>query len=283
MARLIPALLLGCALLAGPATYCSGIDVQSRMSADIAAGKPIVVHIVVALCDNKYQGIVPVPKSLGNGQHPESNLYWGAGFGVRTFFTHHAGWTLLETSKSPSAHVLERIVLEKTIQRAGRETSVYAVAEAWDGKEIKGAIERFLSIAAGGMPENLTVVSKGRSVTLRTGGAAQIVAYVGHDGLMDFSLQPVTRVKGDNESRSSVVLACASRSFFSELLKAGGSHALLLTTGLMAPEAYTLDAAITAWIAGKSTSDVREAAAAAYNKYQKCGMTAARRLFATIP
>ncbi|RYD88183.1 MAG: hypothetical protein EOP54_27665 [Sphingobacteriales bacterium] len=26
-----------------------------------------VIHVFVALCDNKYQGIVPVPKAIGNG------------------------------------------------------------------------------------------------------------------------------------------------------------------------------------------------------------------------
>ncbi len=35
------------------------------------------IHIMVALCDNQYQGIVKVPKGIGNGQDPNSNLYWG--------------------------------------------------------------------------------------------------------------------------------------------------------------------------------------------------------------
>ncbi len=36
-----------------------------------------VIHVFVALCDNKYQGIVSVPASIGNGQDPKTNLYWG--------------------------------------------------------------------------------------------------------------------------------------------------------------------------------------------------------------
>lgn len=35
------------------------------------------VHVVVALCDNIYQRIVPVPFRLGNGADPANNLYWG--------------------------------------------------------------------------------------------------------------------------------------------------------------------------------------------------------------
>ncbi len=49
-----------------------------------------------------------------------------------------------------------------------------------------------------------------------------------------------------------------------------------MTTGLMAPEAYTLTAAIEAHVRG---TDVREAAAQAYHKHQNCGVNAARRLF----
>ena len=40
------------------------------------------IHIFVALCDNKYQGIVPVPAKIGNGQEPNANLYWGCGYGI---------------------------------------------------------------------------------------------------------------------------------------------------------------------------------------------------------
>ncbi|WP_176700834.1 hypothetical protein [Gilliamella sp. Fer4-1] len=40
--------------------------------------KAKVIHVLVALCDNKYQKIVPVPKAIGNGQDPKSNLYWGS-------------------------------------------------------------------------------------------------------------------------------------------------------------------------------------------------------------
>lgn len=44
------------------------------------------VHVFVALCDNKYQGIVPVPAAIGNGQDPNSNLYWGCSAGIGTYF-----------------------------------------------------------------------------------------------------------------------------------------------------------------------------------------------------
>jgi hypothetical protein len=52
-----------------------------------------------------------------------------------------------------------------------------------------------------------------------------------------------------------------------------------LTTGLLAPEAYTLKAVFDGWIAGQRGKNVTKRAATAYNRYQKCGEKAAARLF----
>jgi hypothetical protein len=49
----------------------------------------------------------------------------------------------------------------------------------------------------------------------------------------------------------------------------------------MAPEAYTLKAALDGWIAGEGEEAIRQRAAQAYDKYQKCGRRAALKLFAT--
>ncbi len=49
------------------------------------------------------------------------------------------------------------------------------------------------------------------------------------------------------------------------------------------PGGYTLDAALRAWIAEGTSDAVGEAAAAAYHRYQKCGLRAARRLFWGAP
>lgn len=87
--------------------------VQERIAKDVAAGRPITVHVVVALCDNEHQGIVPVPAHLGDGQNPSSNLYWGALYGVRTHLSRAAGWKRVPSGAPADARVLERIVLKK--------------------------------------------------------------------------------------------------------------------------------------------------------------------------
>ena len=197
----------------------------------IAAAQPAprLIHVFVALADNVHQGIVPVPAVLGNGDDPAKNLYWGAAFGVRTYFKRSAERHEVATIENPKSYVLER--------------------SSADPKK------------------NAPV-------------AAALSVYVAHDGLMDFTVE--SRFQGDGDPhREAIVLACASKMFFANVLKSTGAQPLLWTTGLMAPEAYTLKAALDGWIAGESASSARERAAAAYAKYQKCSIVAAARLFSS--
>jgi hypothetical protein len=77
------------------------------------------------------------------------------------------------------------------------------------------------------------------------------------------------------------MLACLSKRYFAEPLRKTGARPLLWTTGLMAPEAYVLKAAIDGWMLNEDGEGVRTRAATAYNQYQRCGMNAALRLFST--
>ena len=111
---------------------------------------------------------------------------------------------------------------------------------------------------------------------------AHLVAFVGHNGLMDFVAPALRRPSPNAQPRAAIVLACASHHYFTRLLRRADAHPLLLTTGLMAPEAYTLDAALKAWFTTGSPQHVRRKAAAAYHRYQRCGTRAALRLFTTV-
>jgi len=232
------------------------------------------IHVFVSLADNQNQGIVPVPARLGNGLDAIHNLYWGAAAGVKTFFARSPDWTLLDCTEKPKVEVLERCLFKY------RKAEVYLVADAYRGDEIRQAILDFFDAAAGGSPEPITVSVASATVSLKARGGADLVAYVGHDGLMDFRLPIVPRKKNDIH-RDAIILACASKQYFSEPLRVSGAYPLLWTTGLMAPEAYTLKSALDGWIAGETNEQVRERAAIIYDQYQKCGIGGARRLFAT--
>ena len=255
--------------------------VNGRVDADLAAGRPLVVHAIVALCDNEHQGIVPVPEQLGNGLDPRSNLYWGALYGMRTHMG-KAGWTRTPVDPPAGGDVLERIVLSRTLTRAGKPVDVYIVADAWRGDRMKQALERYLAISSGRDAEEVQLAQGEESRTLRAGGEAHLLVWVGHNGLMDHTIQRVGPHPGA-KPRAGMVLACLSKDYFTEHFREVGAHPVLLTTGLMAPEAYTLDAAIRAWVETGDTVKVLDQAGAAYHAYQKCGERAARRLFWGVP
>jgi len=229
------------------------------------------VHVFVALADNQSQGIVPVPAKLGNGEDPERNLYWGSAYGVKTFFGRSADWERIACGDKPKAEILERCTFKY------RAANVYLVADAYRGREIRQAILDFLDAAAGDGLEMASVASPTGALKLPVRGGADLVAYIGHDGLMDFQLQQFPRKKNEAH-RDAVVLACASKQFFAEPVRASGAYPLIWTTGLMAPEAYTLKSALDGWIAGENHEQIRDRAAGAYDKYQKCGIRAAHRL-----
>ena len=271
--------LLLSALAATTAWASTGRAVQDRLDLDLREGQPIVVHVVVALCDNIHQGIVPVPASLGNGQDPRTNLYWGALYGVRTHFPRAAGWARMETGVPGDPRILDRVVLYASLKRGEHSVPVYVVADAWDGTHIQEALQAYLGMAAGNFTEKVEVGHGSEQLELRAGGSAHLLAYVGHNGLMEFTLESSIPSTAEVPPRSAVVLACVSKSYFLDHLQTADAHPLLLTTGLMAPEAYTLDSAIRSWVEEGTTAAVVQAAAGTYDQYQGCGLRAARRLF----
>ena len=233
------------------------------------------IHVFVALADNANQGIVPVPARLGNGEDSARNLYWGSAFGVKTFLTRSVEWRLISCSYRTKHEVLERCAFKYRAQ------NVYLIADAYRGREIQTAMLDFLDSAAGVGREELEIQDVNQPpVAVAIRGGAQLVAYIGHDALMDAPLPRIPRQK-DHASREAIVLACASKIYFANALRASGARPLLWTTNLMAPEAYTLKSALDGWILGEGDERIRDRAAAAYDKYQKCGFRAARKLMAT--
>jgi hypothetical protein len=243
----------------------------------VAQDAPRVVHVFVALADNAHQGIVPVPARLGNGDDPEHNLYWGAGYGVKTFFARSAEWRLETSQLPPKPAVLERCVFRH------RTKNVLLIADAYQGSQIQQAIVDFLNAAAGESERSPRPepAAQNRADPIVIPDEADLVVYVGHEGLMDFSLPTLPHKKEDTRVAEAIVLACISKSYFAEPLRTAGAKPLLRTTSLMAPEAYTLKSALDGWVLGENAEQIRERAAAAYSKYQHCSLAAAKRLLVT--
>jgi len=227
------------------------------------------IHVFVALCDNKYQGIVPVPAAIGNGQDPNNNLYWGCANGIRTYFKKSREWKLIKTQKLDKIR-MERLVFKHTAR------NYYLVADAYDGQYIKQTTTDFLYSTAGQLKDTVRI----NKTAIGINGNAKMVAYIGHDGLMDFQLTQ-TFANADGKKRDAIILACISKKYFAPYLQATKANPMVWTTNLMCPEAYTLHDALGSYINGGSNEEVRNKAAQAYAKYQKCSVKAARNLLAT--
>jgi hypothetical protein len=138
--------------------------------------------------------------------------------------------------------------------------------DAYRGRDIKQATHDFLEYAAG--------KKDAKNIS------ANLVVYIGHDGFMDFTLDDYP-AQQNTLKRDAVILACLSQKYFTVPLRKTGATPLLWTTGLMAPEAYILDAALNGWLKNETGEQIRKRAAQAYHTYQKCGLNAAMRLFTT--
>ncbi len=227
------------------------------------------IHVFVALCDNKYQGIVPVSAKVGNGQDPDNNLYWGWGYGISTFFKNSKEWELISTQK-PDSLVLERIVFRH------RNTGYYLIADAYDGRYIKQCTIDFLNSLSG---QTKDTIHSGKQV-IGINGNARLISLIGHNGLMDFQI-PEPAANEDKRERDCIILACISKKYFLPYIQKANAYPALLTSGLMGPEAYTLHDALSAYVKGGNYELMRTNAAKAYSAYTKCSFQAARNLLVT--
>lgn len=246
-------------------------DIKTRIDQKIQDKDDLFVHVLVPLCDNEHQGIVPVSKSLGDGFNPRTNLYWGALYGIKTHLKKHKDWTLIYSEKDIDNEgiILERVVFKKSL--GGR--NIYITADAYRGDKMKECLLDYMNALAGVAQETLTIDEQKINIS----GNADLIFFNGHNGLMDMDV-PIIENK-DGIKKDAIAVACASHGFFTRKLEYAGGYPLLMTTNLLAPEAYVLENVISEWAKGTEGVSVADAAGRAYNEYQNCGYKGARRLF----
>jgi len=216
-----------------------------------AQAAPRKIKVFVALCDNFSQGIIPVGEKIGNGDQPDSNLYWGCSDGFGSFFKRSKRWKTLKSDSSTSETILRTMTLRHTSGKAELE------ALAYRGSEIKQCLIDFEKTA--------------------TSHQYDLVAYIGHNGLMDFKL-PIEKPTTDG-STDVIVLGCLSEEYFADRLEKMGCRPVLMTRQLMYPGSFILHSAIEKWITKASLAEIRNAAGEVYAKNQKISVRAATGVF----
>ncbi len=262
----------------GSSTEVAWLDgLTERVITDVAAGKPLVAEVHVPLCDNT---IIPCgnPK-LGDGDNPKTNLYWATtpGFGV-WFGRSGSGWKRVAKIVQPHGqagnltgdpNILETHVYRRTVRApAGwRQRGVAAtfeldiVVHAWRGSAIDRALAAYAAQISTDTPRALTLAD---GSSLEIGGAAQLVAWVGHNRLMDLARfewpAPVSAKKG------TIAIACHTAAYMEAHVPAATRVPLLMTRDFLFANAAPLEAAVLAFAAGGSYARIRNDAAIAYAK-----------------
>lgn len=242
-----------------------------------SAPPPRVIHAFVALCDNASQGIAPVPPKIGNGDDPEQNLYWGCDDGLRAVFSASKAWQKLPVPASGLDPDGEGPILERLIFRH-RATGTILVGDAYRGREIRTCLTHYFAALAGEHP--VTVMAG--ETTIQAGGAAQLIAYIGHDRLMEFEVEvPPPTAAAQAVPRTAISLCCISQTYFRPGIEKIGAQPLILTRQLMYPAAQILQEGAEAWLEGADAAACTARAAAAYAANQKISRKAAAGVLAS--
>jgi hypothetical protein len=104
------------------------------------------IHILVALCDNEYQGIVPVPAKIGIGNQPNSNLYWGCGYGIKSYFKKSSEWRFIKKLHLNDSIIKDSIILERLLFQH-ISSGQYLLADAYNGRYIKNCTRDLSSVS----------------------------------------------------------------------------------------------------------------------------------------
>jgi hypothetical protein len=248
-----------------------------RVAADLRTGRPLVVHAHVALCDNSI--IRCGSRGLGDGDSLRTNLYWASAGGARGFFDRRgSGWTRVFVGHGEHVDVLERVVWRRRVapgaawrQRGVREpVDVYVVVDAWRGRAIDAAVAAYVGDLYGDGAREVRLPASG--VTLRAGGAAHVVAYLGHNRWMDtpdFDWAAVARRPRSRQPKGTIAIACHTRAYLRRHVPAATRVPLLLTADFLFASAPAFESAAVAFAGGGSLREIRVAATRGYAEGQR--------------
>lgn len=233
----------------------------------------LVIHVLVPLCHNEQ--VVCGSKLAGDPDNLDHNLYWGAIFGQKRFFSRKASSWKPEVVDAAPSGVLARAVFSRSFDGApwGREAPIttWVVFDAIHGGEIDGAIDTFFHSAERGA--RLDWTSNGDA----HGAPVDVIGYAGHNRMMDGKKPPASSPGG--APIPSFVMACHSRSWFEAALTERGSRLLASTQALMAPEGYVVDALAAALSENAPPDQLRRRTAAAYGRWQNLAEGTALGMF----
>lgn len=231
----------------------------------------VTVH--VALADFRHGG---VPKKFGRPDDCETNLYWGALYGVDTHLANAAAWRRVYSDEGDGINVVQRSVFRRHAdpseawrdRGASEGFDVFVLANAWRGSRVTAAMEQpFRDALSADPPTRITV--GGREIAFGSGSV--LTGYLGRNGMLETFWDPCAALPARCVGRQVGMFYICPRS--APLLHAPvaehGLYPVLFAREPIVPEAYLLDGMLQALIAGDLDDGFTIAAAAQYARYQK--------------
>jgi len=246
-----------------------------QVADDVEAGAPLVVQVHVPLCEN--QIIWCGNERLGDGDNPRTNLYWSTSGGFVGWFKRKgSGWKQVMRQQHDGAKLLETRVWKRRTPATGAwrrrgvdaPFDVYVVAYAWRGTEIDSALEAFVADAYGDVARSITLPDR---TTLAAGGAARVVAYVGHNRLMDipeYDWEAAERRHAGTRVKAVIAVACSTAPYMADSVPSPRRVPLLMTRDLLFAGAHSFEGAVSAFARAASLARILHSAVEAYAKGQ---------------
>ena len=247
-------------------------SIVSKLKNKIANSVPLVIHVFVPLCDNDNQGIVKVGGKLGEGRNLKTNLYWGAGYGLKTWFTRSKDWKLVKNEFNTDSSILERAVYLRIYPNKAR---VYLILDAYAGDRMKECLENYFKSLSGIIRNSITI----DSLNIPANGKSDFLIFNGHNGLMDQEVRVYQN--RDNLQKDAAVIACVSSYYFNYYFKYLRAYPLVTTTNLLPPEAYVISAIIDSWATMQPDEKIRKSAGEAMAKVHKLSTESCIKTFKT--
>jgi hypothetical protein len=259
--------------------------VQSAIADSVRASHPVVIQVHLALCDNTV--IRCGGAGLGDGDSLRTNLYWSTSEGLRGWLTEQpTGWHLVAEDPPGTGARITRSVWQRSITPGAtwralgveRAFPVYLVIDVWRGSA--PAIDAATAAFARDLYDTTPRVVRAGGLSLDAGGAAHVIAWVGHNRWMDyerFSWPSVARQP--RGAKGVIAIACYSQAYLASRIEASGNLALTVTRDFVMASGAPLVGALDALLGGRDLQAIRVAATAAYAKGQGKDPARLRRVF----
>lgn len=259
------------------------IDFPTALVRSIQQHGGLTATVHVALADQRAGG---VPTKFGDGDKPESNMHWGARYGVETFLTQAGGWRRVYADDGDGRQILRRVVLNRRTEATpawqargvAAPFDIYVLANAWRASAVTTAMRQPLRDALAGETVRLTV--DGRAVDFGLGSV--LCGYVGPNGLAETYVDLLDGLPAGPADRQAGVFYISPMSavYLHRPVIDHGLYSMLFVRREVVPEAYTLKGLLDALAAGDLDDGFVAAAAEEYSRHQKnCTPDQARFLF----